>query len=536
MPVEPSASSQPDVNPRGVIPPDVNPLLDGLAEPDVQARLAAIIESSDDAIISKTLKGIIQSWNTGAERIFGYTAAEAVGQSINMIIPPERRDEEPEILRRLQRGERVDHFQTVRMTKDNRRIDISVTISPVKDSRGRIVAASKIARDVTLQKRYEKELREAKEAAEAATKAKDRFISILSHELRTPLTPVLAELSVLEMEAALPAELRERLGMIRRNVELEARLVDDLLDLTRLGRGRIRLEFGIVDAHQAIRNVLSILQSEIEGKSLELTLALRAKKHHVWADFGRLQQIFLNLLSNAVKFTPENGSISIRSINEGTESLRVEIIDSGMGIEASMIPRLFKSFEQSETAQTFGGLGVGLTIAKNLVELHSGSITALSEGADRGATFTVTLATVAHAEPASTPPSVITPSSPGKTVCNVLLVEDHADTREVMARLLKSFGCKVTAAGTVAEAMAASDVTEFDLLISDIGLPDGTGLDVMRQMKLRGNIRGIALSGYGQEEDLQRSRDAGFETHLTKPVNFNTLMDVIRKGKPLNSA
>jgi PAS domain S-box-containing protein len=510
-----------------------------------QARLAAIIESSDDAIVSKTLEGIIRTWNKGAERIFGWQAEEVIGKPITIIIPADRLEEEPKILARIQAGERVDHFETIRQAKDGRLLHVSVTISPVRDHTGRIIGASKIARDVTLQKQFERELRAAKdaaeeakataekarEAAETASRAKDHFLSVLSHELRTPLTPVLAAISLLEQDTDVPPHVAEQVGMIRRNVETEARLVDDLLDLTRIARGKVRLHYEVIDAHTVLRSVASMLNPEIEEKGLTVAIALRAKRFHVWADPGRFQQMLLNLLSNAIKFTPPDGTITVRTSNENG-TIKIEIIDTGVGIEPDVLPRLFRPFQQGEQTVTrrFGGLGLGLSIVKSLVELHKASISATSEGKDKGSTFTLRIDTVV-------PNQQLQPASSGSTAdgkaremaWRVLLVEDHDDTRLVLTKLLTSYGCKVTAAASVKEAVAAAEHDTFDLLLSDIGLPDGSGMDVMKHMAARSNIRGIALSGFGQDEDLRRSREAGFATHLTKPVNFQTLRDVIKK-------
>jgi PAS domain S-box-containing protein len=494
---------------------------------DAQAMLAAIVASSDDAIVSKTLQGIITSWNAGAERIFGYTAAEMIGKPLDILIPAERKQEEPEILRRIRNGERFDHFETVRQRKDGTRIDVSVTISPVRDELGTIVGASKVARDITHQKQIQRELVAAKDAAEAANQAKDHFLSVLSHELRTPLTPVLAAVSLIEGQPSMSQEeLRNHVQMIRRNVETEARLVDDLLDLTRIARGKIRLHFEVIDAHVIVRNVIDMLQAEITDKGLSVTLALRAKSSHVWADAGRMQQVFLNLLSNAVKFSPQDGNISVRSSNDNG-NLSVAISDDGVGIEPELLPRLFKAFEQGERTITrrFGGLGLGLSIVKSLVDMHEGNIAVESAGKNRGATFTLTFKTV----PA---PSQATPGKPptqAATGQRILLVEDHADTREVLNRLLSSLGCTVWAVGSVREAVELSDRETFDLVVSDIGLPDGTGHEVMSYIRARHGTRGIALSGFGQDDDIRRSADAGFELHLTKPVNFQTLRDVILK-------
>jgi PAS domain S-box-containing protein len=499
----------------------------GLPHQQAQAMLAAIVESSDDAIVSKTLEGIITSWNKGAERIFGYPSAEMIGQPLLKIIPTERQHEEAMILSRIRSGQRVDHFETVRQRKDGTLIDVSVTISPIRDETGRIIGASKIARDVTQQKQVQRELLAAKDAAEAASQAKDHFLSVLSHELRTPLTPVLAAVSLIENQPAMSQqELRGQVEMIRRNVETEARLVDDLLDLTRIARGKIRLHFEVVDAHAVIRNVIDMLQPELDEKRLAVTTALRAKSPHVWADTGRLQQIFLNLLSNAVKFTPPEGTITVRSANENGW-LSLTIADTGVGIEPDVLPRLFNAFEQGERTVTrrFGGLGLGLSIVKSLAEMHSGTIAAASEGKDRGATFTLRLRTVPA--PTGTPPA----EAPNHRAAGrrILLVEDHADTRDVLDRLLSSMGCTVWSVGSVKEAVELSDRERFDLLVSDIGLPDGTGHDVMSYLRAHQGTRGIALSGFGQDDDIRRSREAGFELHLTKPVSFQTLKDVILK-------
>jgi PAS domain S-box-containing protein len=494
---------------------------------DAQAMLAAIVESSDDAIVSKTPQGIVTSWNHGAERIFGYGAAEMIGQSITRIIPKDREHEEIEILRRIRAGERVDHFETVRQRKDGTLIDVSVTISPMRDEAGRIIGASKIARDITMQKQVQRDLVAARDAAESASKAKDRFLSVLSHELRTPLTPVLAAVSLIENDPSIsPQELQTQVSMIRRNVETEARLVDDLLDLTRIARGKIRLHFEVVDTHLVIRNVIDMLRADIDEKALSITQALRARSPHVWADAGRLQQVFLNLLSNAVKFTPAEGNISVRTSDDDGHIV-ASITDTGVGIEADMLPRLFESFEQGERTVTrqFGGLGLGLSIVRSLVEMHHGAISASSAGRDKGATFTLTLDSV----PPATTTGAPSEHQQSQIGLRVLLVEDHTDTRQVLSRLLSNLGCRVWAVGTVREAIELSDRESFDMLVSDIGLPDGTGLQVMNHLRVRQPTRGIALSGFGQDDDVRRSQEAGFEMHLTKPVNFQTLKEMIMK-------
>lgn len=499
----------------------------------VTAALAAIVESSDDAIVSKTLDGIIRTWNSSAQRIFGYTAEEAIGQPITLLLPPDRLDEEAQIIARLRRGERVDHFETVRRTRDGRLIDVSVTISPVRDSDGVIVGASKIARDITMQKRVEQELLNAKEAAEAAGRAKDRFLNVLSHELRTPLTPVLASLSYLERRTDLPHDLRVELAMMRRNVETQARLVDDLLDLARISRGKVELSAEILDANAAVANAAHMVRAESDYRRIHLSVVSEATNYHVRADAARLQQVLLSLLSNAMKFTPAGGRVVVRTSNPSPELIRLEVIDSGVGIEPEILPRLFTAFEQGERTVTrqFGGLGLGLWLSRSLVESQGGRIWASSPGKDQGTTMTIELPAIA-AEAASAMAAVQGPNSAAAVAANtrVLLVEDHADTRVVLARLLSGIGCTVASAGTVTEALALADRQQFDVLISDIGLPDGSGGDVMRGLRARdSHVRGVALSGFDQPDDLRRSEEAGFEQHLIKPINFHALREVLWK-------
>jgi signal transduction histidine kinase len=376
-------------------------------------------------------------------------------------------------------------------------------------------------------RRIEHELRKAHDELALANRAKDHFIAVLSHELRTPLTPVLAIVSQLETQADLPPELRGDLVTIRQNVEMEAHLIDDLLDLTRIVRNKLELHLQVIDAHALVRTVLETFQLDIDIKPLKLTLELNAPRHHVQADPARLRQVLANLLSNAVKFTPQTGAITITTQNI-QDRLQIQIRDTGVGIDPQVLPRLFQMFEQGERTITrrFGGLGLGLSIAKSLVELHGGAITADSPGPGKGSTLTIEMPAVAPQTKIPPPPP---PPTSKPTALRILLVEDHEDTRRTMARLLKIEGHTITQAVNVKEALELASKQTFDLLLSDIGLPDGTGNDIMRHFKAKTQTPGIAISGFGQEEDLQKSRDAGFQTHLTKPVDFRKLQDAISK-------
>ena len=382
--------------------------------------------------------------------------------------------------------------------------------------------------DITDRRQAEEALRLAKQQAEEASAAKDQFLAVLSHELRTPLTPVLATAQLLEAEPSLSPEHREMAQLIRRNVELEARLIDDLLDLTRIARNKLELRIESVDVHEKILQVLRMCDEELVAKQLAVTRELSAPGPHVQGDPTRLQQIIWNLVKNAVKFTPASGRITVRTSNTRDGTVVIEVIDTGLGIDASALPRIFDAFEQGgrDVTRQFGGLGLGLAISKALVDMHGGTIAATSGGRGKGACFTVAL-------PGVPAPIPVLPGQSPKPAAGmsraILLVEDHVDTRQIMTRLLKRFGCTVTSAGTVAEALEFARCHTFDLVISDVGLPDGSGTELMRELKLHHGLRGIALSGYGMDDDLARSKEAGFEVHLTKPVNVHALEDAVRR-------
>ncbi|PYL30507.1 MAG: hybrid sensor histidine kinase/response regulator [Verrucomicrobia bacterium] len=366
----------------------------------------------------------------------------------------------------------------------------------------------------------------ARVEAERASEAKDRFLAMLSHELRTPLTPVLASVFMLEREDNVPKVMHESLQLIRRNVELEARLIDDLLDLTRISKGKVQLSFEIVDAHTLLRNALEICQFEIEQKKLELRSEFAATKVYLQADPARLQQIFWNLIKNAVKFTPHGGKLGIRTTNNGDGQFRLEVEDSGCGIDPGVLPRIFHAFEQAGRTQ-LGGLGLGLAISKALVEAHHGSISAESQGRDSGATFTALFPTC---ERNAIPESSDAPRSTAKRrSVRLLLVEDHEDTNRSLTRMLRRRGYEVHPANDIRSALDIATRKQFDVLVSDIGLPDGSGIDLLKALRAKRDVFGIALSGYGMEEDIRRSGEAGFSHHLVKPVDLNKLDSIIQE-------
>jgi signal transduction histidine kinase/DNA-binding response OmpR family regulator len=380
--------------------------------------------------------------------------------------------------------------------------------------------------------RLYKSAQKARAESDRANRAKDSFLAMLSHELRTPLTPVLTSVLALEQTEDLPPELRASLQMIRRNVELEARLIDDLLDLTRISKGKVQLSVEKVNAHSLLQNAVEICQADIEKKHLNLRTEFAAEKVSLEADPARLQQIFWNLIKNAVKFTPEGGYLDIRTENVD-EELRVQVSDTGMGIDAETIPKIFNAFEQGDRSQ-LGGLGLGLAISKALVETHHGTLTAASPGPGKGATFT---AAFPLAESRGAANSAAVPAVPAvRKTMRVLLVEDHEDTNRSLTQLLRRRGYYVHAAHSVQSALAAAAQEQFDVLVSDIGLPDGSGIDLMGKLRGDHRIFGIALTGFGMEDDLRKSHEVGFHHHLVKPVDLNRLDALIQQADSIAAA
>jgi PAS domain S-box-containing protein len=366
--------------------------------------------------------------------------------------------------------------------------------------------------------------------AEAASQAKDHFLAALSHELRTPLAPVLMRVAALARSPDLPERLRADLRMIQRNVELEAKLIDDLLDLTRVSRGKLALHFEATDVHALLDHVVAICSEGIESGDLRIDLEPGAAERHVWADSARLHQVFWNLIKNAVKFTPQGGRIRVVTANPEPGRIEVSVIDPGIGIPPEDLPRLFNAFEQGDSTitRTFGGLGLGLAICKALVDQHGGALAGLSPGRGKGATFRVSLATTPAPEAAEPAGSAASPAEPPSL--RLLLVEDNEPTLQVMAALLELAGHDVQAAPDLRTARRLAESHTFDLVVSDLGLPDGNGFDLMRELRERYGLAGIAVSGFGMEEDLRRSRESGFLEHLVKPVDIDKLKAAIARA------
>ncbi|WP_435011656.1 PAS domain S-box protein [Tundrisphaera lichenicola] len=416
---------------------------------------------------------------------------------------------------------------------------------PLRDVDGTSTGAVIVYRDITERRRVAEELYRAKEAAEAASRAKDRFLASLSHELRTPLTPVLLAVTAMIDKPPTPRELPDILAMIIRNIELEARLIDDLLDLSRTTSGRLTMRAERLNAHAILSRSIELCRSEFEAANLTLELELAAQSDHVEGDSVRLHQIFWNLIKNAIKFTPHGGSIGIRTrdvfdpqIKADGPSLVIEISDTGIGIAPEALSKIFDPFEQGGPSiqRRYGGLGLGLAISRSLAEAHGGRLTAECDGPDLGSTFILLLPTAESSAPSLQQAANVTH---GKIGLEILLVEDNYDTNRALALLLENRGHQVTSAACIAEAREAATLSRFDMLLSDIGLPDGSGLDLMRELSAAPDpavIAGIAMSGFGSAEDIELSLKAGFFAHLTKPIAFGILESTILEFAEISSS
>jgi PAS domain S-box-containing protein len=645
-----------------------------------RALLADIVMSSEDAIISKSRNGIIEAWNAGAERIFGYQAAEAIGQPITIIVPPERIEEEQSILERLSRGERIEHFETVRLAKNSNTVDISVTVSPVRDAAGRIIGASKIARDITQRKRTEEALahqsewlrvtlasigdaviatdingvvtfmnsvaesltgwkqeeaagqplqevfnivneetrqtvenpavraireglivglanhtvlisktgteiaiddsgapikdanektigavlvfrditdrkqaelerirlleREhtARTQAEAASRAKDEFLATVSHELRTPLTAILGWARLLTLGDLQGETGRRAIETIERNAKSQAQLIEDLLDMSRIISGKLGLKFEPVSLVHIIESALESVRPTVQAKSIEMTAKLDSAAGVVIGDATRLQQVVWNLLSNAVKFTPAGGRVEVKLEHDDAHA-QIIISDNGKGISPEFLPHLFERFQQADSKDTRqqGGLGLGLAIVQQLVEMHDGTVKAESPGEGQGATFIVRLPaaairqeTAVLREELETERRLAIDKLSRLDGVKVLVVDDEASSRDVIAAVLGECGATVTAVSSAAEGLLELERMLPDVLISDIGMPDENGYELIRKVRMLraeqgGNIPAIALTAYAKAEDRMRALAAGFQTHVPKPVEPAELALVVAR-------
>ena len=516
----------------------------------VDLHLSAIVNSSDDAIISKNLDGVIQTWNAAAERIFGYTAAEIIGRPVMLLIPEGRNDEEPRILSRLRRGERVDHFETVRVRKNGEHFPVSLTISPIKNAEGTIIGASKIARDITELKLIaaDKESlleseRKARAQAEQANRMKDEFLAVVSHELRTPLNAIVGWTDVLR-EGGRPARRSsEGIEVIKRNAFVQAQLIDDLLDLGRITSGKMVIDVRLVDLGTVARAAIASIQHAADAKRIVIKATTIDFAPRLNGDPRRIQQAIWNLLANAVKFTDSGGLITLWA-TQVCSGVELSISDNGIGIAPQFMPHLFERFRQADPSNTrqHGGLGIGLALVKQLVELHGGSVRAESGGIGRGSRFTIRLPIAKVTLPADAAPVGSRPEDgepAGLAGIKVLTVDDDRDSADVVKRILTSRGAEVRTANSVAGAWEVLRTFSPSVVLSDIGMPTHDGYEFVRQMREKpffSGIPAVALTALARAEDRTRALNAGFQTHIAKPIAAPELIAVVRSLGRLHAA
>jgi PAS domain S-box-containing protein len=508
----------------------VEELMQQQAPSSAAARLlASIVESSSDAIVSKSLDGIIQTWNDAANRLFGYTAEEAVGKPIALIIPPDRAEEEQGIISRIRAGERVEHFETVRRRSDGQPIRVSLTISPIKDEAGRVVGASKIARDITDQKQIEERMYALLGERSEADQRKDEFLATLAHELRGPLAPISNMLEIMKRADNDPAQLQQARRTLERQLPQLVRLVDDLLDVSRITRDRIELRKEPTALASIINHSVEICRPLAEFANHQLTVKLPSEPIYLLADPVRLAQVFSNILNNACKYTERGGRISLIAERQGSDVV-VSVTDTGVGIPASQLDRIFEIFTQIDRTleRAQGGLGIGLMLVKRLVELHGGTVTARSEGLGRGTEFVVRLPVIVDMPEAIS--SQPTPEPTNASPRRVLVVDDNEDAASSLATLLNMTGNETEIAHDGLEAVQAAERFRPDLILLDIGLPKLNGFDVcqrIREQPWGKEMVMVALTGWGQEDDRRRSKQAGFDYHMVKPVDYAALMKLL---------
>jgi PAS domain S-box-containing protein len=664
---------------------------------EARAALASIVESSDDAILSKDMEGIILSWNIGAERLYGYSAEEVIGRSVSILMPPEEADDFPKIMNRLRRGEKVDHYETVRVRKDGRRLSVSLTVSPILDTSGQVVGASAIARDITERRRVEEALRAseqrffktfhsspipmsistlsegrfvdvndsllqtngytreefvgrtsreldvwvdkevraemirqvresgtvrnletrfrmkgggtrtflasvelielegepcilmacnditerkhaeeereqlleraqvarreaeyaqklsaellirekaARNAAEEASQTKDEFLATVSHELRTPLNAIMGWATMLRRSELDEATTAKAMEAIERNAKAQTQLIEDLLDVSRIITGRMRLDVQQVELPLIIQAAVDAIRPAATARDIRLQMVLDPNAGPVSGDPGRIQQIIWNLLSNAVKFTPKGGTVQVR-LERINSHVEITVSDTGQGIKPDFLPYIFDRFRQDDNSlsRVHGGLGLGLAIVRHLVELHGGRVEAQSAGEGYGSTFTVSLpitigknrggfGTGALELPEATSEPSIPDRPPRLDKLRVVVVEDDPDARELLKAVLNECGAEVRSAASAAEGIELLQRQKPDVLISDIEMPYEDGYSFIRKVRALpgeqgGHIPAIALTAHARTDDRLRALSAGFDAHVTKPMDPMELVTVI---------
>lgn len=489
---------------------------------EAQSRLVAVIASSDDSIISMDLNGIIESWNTGAHRLYGYTEQEMIGRTSIVLIPPDRSDEESAILKQIRNGQRIEHFETIRRRKDGSLVDVSISVSPIEDRQGKILGASKITRDVTQRKRNEAALREM-------DRRKDEFLATLAHELRNPLAPIRQAALISRTEKSTEAQKRWSYEVISRQVHHMSLLLDDLLDISRITRGTLELRLQVNQINEVIEAATETVRPIVDAKRHSLSVVLPDEPVQLVADPLRLAQILGNLLNNASKYSDPGGRIEVR-VRSTPEEVAISVKDSGIGIAREAIGGLFDMFSQIKSIQdrSEGGLGIGLALTKGLVELHGGRVEAKSAGLGQGSEFIVYLPL--RDLPAA-PAMAANRDGPGAiTRRRLLIADDNRDAAQSLAMLLELEGHEVRVVHDGRAALKVFEEFQPEVALLDIGMPELTGYEVARSVRngtLGRAVTLIALTGWGQDRDKDRALAAGFNHHFTKPVEPDRITEIL---------
>lgn len=507
--------------------------------------LAAIVESSDDAIVSQDLHGTVLSWNAAAERMFGYTAGEMIGQPTLRLVPGDRPAEESELLHRLRNGERIDQFETVRLTRTGGPVEVSLNFAPVRNRAGEVVGASLIARNITARKEAERALLQSHAEAEASAaeaerlaRLKDDFLATLSHELRTPLQAILGWTQLLLAGPVEPADLQQGLTVIQRNARAQSRIVDDLLDMSRILTGDFEMDLGEHDFAEIVEKSLTEARVLATAHGLKLVTEIQPGSMPVLGDAVRLGQVLDNLLNNAIKFTPAAGEISVQ-VRMADDWITFTLRDTGIGIDPDFLPYVFECFRQADPSfrRNHGGLGLGLSIVKTLVELHDGTIHAASEGEGHGTVFTLDLP-VAEMALLDVSAAVTTEQGEPRRLprldgISLLVVDDEVDARDMLRRVLGTLGAEVRTASSAAEALDEIAAAVPDLVISDLGMPGRDGFDLIRSIRALpaeegGRVPALALTAYTGNDDRVRAVTEGFQMYLAKPTDAMELLGMVK--------
>jgi PAS domain S-box-containing protein len=504
-------------------------------------HFAAIVASSDDAIISKDLDGIVTSWNRAAEVMFGYRAAEMIGQSIRLLIPDDRQQEEDQVLAKIRCGERVEHYETIRQRKDGTRIPVSLTVSPIRDQDGVVIGASKIARDTSERQRADEERRRLLDIARDASQLKDEFLATLSHELRTPLNAIVGYLRMLQSGLLSKEKSSRAIDTVVRNATSLTQIVEDVLDVSRIVSGKLRLNVQAVKLPPLIDEVLETMRPAVEAKGLRINEVIDPRTPPVTGDPDRLRQILWNLCSNAVKFSERGGRIQVR-LERVNSHVEIVVSDSGVGISAEFLPHLFERFRQADATigRSHGGLGLGLAISRHLVELQGGRIFAESAGLGKGAAFRVELPvrSVYASEPVDWREHPDAPVTPGPMVVprlegiRILAVDDDRDALALVREILEATGATVITADSGQNALDKITSGTYHVLVADLGMANMNGFDLIEAIRRSTDARireipAAALTAFARSDDRTRALRSGFQMHLAKPIEPGELMAAI---------